>query len=76
MRKLLKDNHGGMIGFLIMIMIVIIITVNLATDVAEEAITATENADVQAVPGGVAVAQLLPLLFLVIPVVYVANKLK
>lgn len=71
-----KIKALGLIGFLVMFMVSILVAAALVTTVADESIKATENADVQAVPGGVALVNLWPLLFIIVPVVVLAKKIR
>lgn len=73
LKKLVKDNNAGAIGFVIAMLILGMVVSALVGTFAYHIETAQNNTSVAAIPGGSAMLGLLALLFIVIPVVIFAK---
>ncbi|MEO5350581.1 MAG: hypothetical protein H7836_13185 [Magnetococcus sp. YQC-3] len=74
-RKFVESKQGvSFIASLIMLLIAILVAAALVSTVAFESEQAAANTSVAAVPGGPAIIDLWPLLFIIAPVLYIVKE--
>lgn len=72
-KKLRDDNKGSAIGFVIGMFVLILVAVNLVPSIADTIDTAQNNASVASFSGVTALAGILVVLFVILPLVVVAK---
>lgn len=69
-----QNTHAGIITWAILLLIAFVIGSTLLITIGDNSRLAINNTSVQAVPGGTSLVGLWPLLFVILPLVFVAKR--